>query len=200
MRVPDDAISHLRAADPVMAGLIDRIGPLEYSVEPDLWRSVTGSIVGQQLSVAAARTIRARFAALGVDGYPTPQAVLALEDEPLRACGLSRAKLRYVRAAAEAWLDGTIDPREFIELDDERVIEQLVKIKGIGRWTAEMVLLFSLDRPDVFACDDLGLRNAVQRWYGLEERPGRSELERISAVWRPYRSHASRYLWRSLTK
>jgi DNA-3-methyladenine glycosylase II len=196
-RIHPEALERLRL-DPVMATLIDRVGVLEYSVEPDLWRAIVGSIVGQQLSLAAAATIRGRIAALGSNGYPTPAELFSAPDEILRACGLSRAKVSYVRDAARAWLEGEIKPDEIARLGDEDVIEQLVRLRGVGRWTAEMVLIFSLDRPDVLAVDDLGIKVAVQRAYGLDARPAKAELEEIGSRWRPFRSHASRYLWRSL--
>jgi len=197
-RVSDAAMAHLRAADPVLAGLIDRFGGLEFSIDPDLWRAVVGSIVGQQLSVAAARTIRSRIAALGGDHHPTPAQIVGISDETLRGCGLSRAKVSYVRDAARAWLDGDVRPDEIATLADEDVIEKLTSVRGVGRWTAQMVLIFCLDRHDVLAVDDLGIRAAVQRSYGLAERPGAQELTTLAEEWRPYRSHASRYLWRSL--
>ncbi len=199
VKVSATDLDRLRSSDPVMAGIVDRIGPLEYPVDSRLWRSVVGSIVGQQLSVAAARTIRGRVADLGGEaGFPTPETIVGLPEETLRGCGLSRAKVDYVRDAARAWLEGDVREEELKDHPDEQVIETLVRIRGVGRWTAEMVLIFCLHRPDVLAVDDLGIRVAVQRAYGLEERPGRAELERIGAPWSPLRSLASRYLWRSL--
>lgn len=180
-----------------MAALIDRVGPLEISAEPDLWRSIVGSIVGQQLSVAAARTIRGRIALLGDAGFPTPAEILRFPDDVLRRAGLSRAKVLYVRDLAERWETGELDPVEIAQLPDEEVITSLVRVKGIGRWTAEMVLLFSMGRPDIFAVDDLGLKIGMQRLYSLPERPARETMVRISDVWRPFRSYASLYLWRA---
>jgi 3-methyladenine DNA glycosylase/8-oxoguanine DNA glycosylase len=192
------AIAYLRAADPILAGLIDRIGRLEYRVEDDLWRAIVGSIVGQQLSVRAAATIRARLAALGSDGFPDPTTMLAVSEERLRACGLSRAKASYVQDAARAWLEGEVVPETLISASDERVVEELLKLRGVGRWTAQMVLIFCLERPDILAVDDLGIRAAVHRAYGFAERPERAEVLRIGEKWAPYRSVASLYLWRSL--
>ena len=180
-----------------MAVIIDRVGPLEISVEPDLWRSLVGAIVGQQLSVAAARTIRGRVAALGSNHFPTPAEILAVPEDVLRGAGLSRAKVAYVRDLAARWEAGELDPEAITKLPDEEVIERLVRVKGIGRWTAEMVLIFSMGRPDVFAVDDLGLRIGAQRAYDLPERPDKVELMRIGEAWRPYRSVASLYLWRA---
>ena len=183
-----------------MKGIVDRVGDLSFSVDPDLWRSLVASIVGQQLSVAAARTIRGRVAALSPDGFPDPELLLATSEETLRGCGLSRAKLAYLQDLAQRWQRGEIDPAALRELPDEEVIQRLSAVKGIGRWTAEMVLIFSMNRPDVLAVDDLGIRSAVQKGYGLRERPGKEELLTIGEVWRPFRSYASLYLWESLKK
>lgn len=196
---PPEAVDHLRRADPVLREVIDRVGPFEPAHEPDLWRSLVGSIISQQLSVRAAATIESRVAALGDGvGFPEPQRLLALPEETLRACGLSGAKTRYVKDLAGKWLDGTLQPERIAALPDEEVIAELTRVKGIGRWTAEMVLIFTLRRPDVLPVDDLGFRNAVQRAYGLPERPGAAELQRLGDAWRPYRSIATLYLWRSL--
>ena len=196
--VPPEALESLSRSDPVMHAIIERVGPFEPSFEPDLWWSLVDAIVSQQLSIRAAATIAGRIAALAPDGRrPTPGEILATSEEALRACGLSRAKTVYVKDLAEKWLDGTLAPDRFEAFSDEEVIEHLVRVKGIGRWTAEMVLMFTLGRPDVLPVDDLGLRVAVQEAYGLEERPGRAELERLGEAWRPWRSVASFYLWRS---
>ena len=196
--VPSEALESLSRADPVMRGIIERVGPFEPSFEPDLWWSLVDAIVSQQLSIKAAATIAGRIAALVPDGgRPTPEEILATPDETLRACGLSRAKTLYVKDLATKWLDGTLEPDRFDAFSDEEVIDHLVRVKGIGRWTAEMVLMFTLARPDVLPVDDLGLRVAVQEAYGLGERPGRAELERLGEPWRPWRSIASFYLWRS---
>lgn len=196
--IPPEAIEHLRASDPVMSGLAVRFGALEYRQEEDLWRSLVGSIVGQQLSIKAAATILARVGALGGSVFASPEVIAAASDEELRKCGLSRAKLSYLRDLAVRWSAGEIDAPTLRSLPDEEVIEHLTRVRGVGRWTAEMVLIFSLGRPDVLAVDDLGIRNAVQLRYDLPERPDRRELERLGDAWRPYRSYASLYLWRSL--
>jgi DNA-3-methyladenine glycosylase II len=196
--VPAEARAHLRAADPVLAPVLDRIGTLQFRTDPDVWASIVGAIVGQQLSTRAAATIRGRVAALGGDRFPPPDLILVTPDEDLRACGLSRAKLTYVRDAAERWTAGEIRPEELVQLSDDEIIERLVRIRGVGRWTAEMVLIFCLERPDVLAVDDLGIRSAVQKLYGLADRPGREELMLLGERWKPYRTYASLYLWRSL--
>lgn len=194
-----EAARHLSSADPVMAGIVQTVGVLDQPVEADLWRAIVGSIVGQQLSVAAARTIRNRVAALGSNEFPTPAEILAFDDERLRGCGLSRAKVLSVRDLARRWSAGELEPGEIARLEDEAVIERLVQVRGIGRWTAEMVLIFSLGRPDVLSVGDLGIRVAAQKAYGLDDRPDGPTLEKIAAAWSPYRSFACLYLWRSLS-
>jgi DNA-3-methyladenine glycosylase II len=194
-----EAVAHLRAADPVLRGVIDRVGTFEISMERDLWWALVDAISSQQLSVKAAATIVGRLHALGAEGRPpTPEAVLAFPDETLRGAGLSRAKAAYVRDVAARWLDGSLRRNDIPGLSDGEVIATLTQVKGIGRWTAEMILVFCLDRPDVLPVDDLGIRVAARRWYGLPERPGKEELERIAEPWRPFRTLASRYLWKSL--
>jgi DNA-3-methyladenine glycosylase II len=194
-----EAAAHLCAADPVLGAIIDRIGPLQVALEPDLWWSLVDAIASQQLSVKAAATIVARVAALGEDGTPPgPAALLVAPDEALRACGLSGAKTRYVKDLAARWLDGSLRHGLLVEMTDAEAIAELTQVKGIGVWTAEMVLIFTLGRPDVLPVDDLGIRVAVQRAYGLAARPEKAELERIGEPWRPHRTLASRYLWRSL--
>lgn len=192
------AVEALRHADPVLRGVIDRVGSFAPSHEPDLWWSLVDSIVSQQLSIQAAATILGRVERVaGGDGRPGPEEILAAPEEALRAAGLSRAKATYVRDLAAKWLDGTLAPELLRSLPDEEAIEHLTRVKGIGRWTAEMVLMFSLSRPDVLPVDDLGLRVAVQIAYELPERPGRAELLRLGEPWRPWRSIACMYLWRS---
>lgn len=198
--VPPTAAARLRAADATLAAVIDAVGPLEYRVDGDLWRALVGSIVGQQLSVKAASTIRGRVEALGTVGFPTPAEVLEMPEERLRSAGLSGSKASYVRDAASKWLSGGVGAEEIAALDDDAVVERLVAIRGVGRWTAEMVLIFGLGRPDVLAVDDLGIVVAVQRAYGMAERPAREVVRQIGDAWRPHRSYASLYLWRSLAK
>jgi DNA-3-methyladenine glycosylase II len=194
-----EAVPHLRERDRRLREVIDRVGLFEPSHEPDLWWSLVDAIGSQQLSVRAAATIVDRLAALGPGGRrPTPAELLALPEEALRACGLSGAKTRYVRDLAGRWESGELRPHALPGMDDEEVVETLTRVKGIGRWTAEMVLIFSLGRPDVLPVDDLGLRTAVQRLYGLSDRPGRADLTAIGEVWRPFRSAATLFLWRSL--
>jgi 3-methyladenine DNA glycosylase/8-oxoguanine DNA glycosylase len=198
--IPEGAVEWLRESDPVLAALIDRVGPFQPPVEHDLWWSLVDAIISQQLSVKAAATISGRVAALGPDGErPTPAGMLALADDTLRAAGLSRAKVVYVQDLAAKWLDNTLEPDLLPALPDAEVVDHLTRVKGIGRWTAEMFLMFTLCRPDVLPAEDLGVRVAIQRAYDLPDRPGRVEMERIAEPWKPFRSAASFYLWRSLT-
>ncbi len=138
------------------------------------------------------------IALVAPDGELTPERVLAIDHEALRAAGLSNAKARYVRGLAEAVLTGDLDLAPLPDLDDEAVIAALTRMKGVGRWTAEMILLFSLGRPDVLSTGDLGIRNAVKRHYGLDQPPGPDELQAIAGSWRPHRSVAMLLLWESL--
>ena len=197
---PSGAIEHLRRADPVLREVIDRVGSIELTTEPDLWWSLVDAIMSQQLSVKAASTIIGRLEALGARGRPAPAEILAADDDALRAVGLSRAKVRYVKDLAARWLDGSLHHARIPAMTDEEVIAELTQVKGIGTWTAEMILIFTLGRPDVLPVDDLAIRVAAQQHYGLAERPGRDELLRIGEPWRPWRTLASRYLWRSLGK
>jgi DNA-3-methyladenine glycosylase II len=194
----DGAVEHLRSVDGVLRGVIDRVGSFEPWHEPDLWRALVGSIISQQLSIKAAATIEARVAALADDGsFPEAERILAVPEEQLRACGLSGAKTRYIRDLAGRWRDGSLPHHRLATMTDPEVIELLTQVKGIGRWTAEMVLIFTLRRPDVLPVDDLGFRAAVQREYGLPDRPGAAQLRELGEAWRPYRSVATLYLWRS---
>lgn len=196
--IPMEAVEALRRSDPVLDRVIERVGAFEPSFEPDLWWSLVDSIVSQQLSIRAAATIAGRVEALVSEPRrPTAEELLAVPDETLRACGLSRAKTASVKDLAAKWLDGTLEPDRLPTLGDEEVIEHLTRVKGIGRWTAEMVLMFTLSRPDVLPVNDVGLQIAVQNEYGLGAKPSPNELLRIGEPWRPWRSVASMYLWRS---
>lgn len=193
------AVAHLCAVDARLASVIERIGPPQLGREADAWRALSSSIIGQQISVHAARAIRGRFALLAPDGdYPTPAHLLDLEDETLRGAGLSRGKVLSLRDLAAHLADNRINAASFVEMEDEDIIQALLPVRGIGRWTAEMFLLFSLGRADVWAVDDLGLRNALWRLYELKERPKAAVMQQIAAPWRPFRGVASWYLWRFL--
>jgi DNA-3-methyladenine glycosylase II len=197
-------LAHLRASDPVLAGIIDAVGPLGSgrAGRPELedhYGALVRSIVGQQLSVLAARAIYGRLTARFGDRPPTPQEILADDPEELRAAaGLSRAKVGFLRSLAEHVISGQLELERLDELEDEEVIAELVAVKGLGMWTAHMFLMFHLERPDVLAVGDLGIRRAIERAYGLDELPAAPAMEAIAEPWRPYRTLACRYLWRSL--
>lgn len=194
----DAALAHLRAADPVLRRLIDRIGPYTLQRDPGHFYSLLSSIVSQQISVRAAAAVMSRVEALfPPDQGVTAARVLELGPEPLRAAGLSGMKTRYVLDLAERIVDGRLDLDRLAVLGDEEVVAELVRVKGIGRWTAEMFLIFSLGRPDVLPVDDLGFRVAVRRQYGYAEIPARVELRALGAPWAPYRTIATWYLWHS---
>ena len=186
--------------DPVLAALIRRHGPcgLVAAQRADHFSALVRAITFQQLSTKAASTIYNRLAALMPGGVPTPEAFACLTDEQLRTVGLSRQKSAYLRDLCAKVSSGVVDLAALDALNDEEIITALVKVKGIGRWSAEMFLIFRLLRPDVFPVDDLGIVTAVQRAYGLRKRPTAERLRKIAEPWRPYRSVASWYLWRSL--
>jgi len=201
---PRGARAHLVASDPVMAELIERAGrlPSARAGRPhpeDHYGALVRAITGQQLSVLAARAIYGRLTARYGDRPPTPEEILAEDPEELRsAAGLSRAKASYLRSLAEHVVSGELELARLDELPDEEVLGELVAVKGVGLWTAQMFLMFQLERPDVFPTGDLGIRNAIQRAYGLPAPPSVAEMEAIGEPWRPYRTLACRYLWRSL--
>jgi DNA-3-methyladenine glycosylase II len=193
------AALHLQNSDEKLAEVITRVGAPQLRRERDAWRALSSSIIGQQVSVHAARAIRGRFAAIVPErDYPLPAEVLAASDETLRGAGLSGNKVLALRDLAAHFEDGKIATRKFSKMSDEEIIAALVPIRGIGRWTAEMFLIFSLGRPDVLAVDDLGLRNAMKKLYDLPEAPKPEPMRVLAEKWRPFRSVASWYLWRSL--
>jgi DNA-3-methyladenine glycosylase II len=187
-----------------MADLIAAVGKLPSASEgrPDKenhYGALVRTIAGQQLSVLAARAIYGRLTARFGDRPPTPQQILDDEPEELRAAaGLSRAKVSYLRSLAEHTLSGELELERLNELDDERVIAELTAVKGIGLWSAQMFLMFHLERPDVLPTGDLGIRRAIELAYGLDALPDPIAMEEIAEPWRPHRTLACRYLWRSL--
>ena len=189
---------HLLGADPVMAAIVRAVGPFGLELRGEPFGALIRSIVHQQLAGAAARTIERRVLALFGGRYPAPAELAAADPEALRAAGLSRQKLAALLDLAAKALDGTVVLEELRSLPDEAVVEQVTRVRGIGRWTAEILLIFSLGRPDVLPVDDLGVRRAVERAYGLAGLPDAAALEGIGEAWRPYRSVAAWYLWRSL--
>jgi DNA-3-methyladenine glycosylase II len=198
------ATEHLQASDPVLAGIIERVGKLTSARQgrPELddhYGALVRTIVGQQLSVLAARAIYGRLTERFGGRAPTPQEILADEPEELRAAaGLSRAKVGFLRSLAEHALSGELELNRLNELADDAVIAELVAVKGIGEWSAHMFLMFHLERQDVLAVGDLGIRRAIEIAYGLDALPKPDQMEQIAEPWRPYRTLACRYLWRSL--
>jgi DNA-3-methyladenine glycosylase II len=199
-----DPVAALRAADPVLRGVIDEVG-VDALGDPrdgrpsDHYGALVRSIVSQQLSTKAARAIYNRLIDRFGGRTPTPAEVVADDPEELRAAaGLSHAKVRYLHSLAEHVLDGSLDLDSLDSLPDDEVISELTAVKGLGVWSAHMFLMFHLGRPDVLPVGDLGIRRAVTVRYGLEALPDPAELERIAEPWRPYRTLACRFLWHAL--
>jgi DNA-3-methyladenine glycosylase II len=189
----------LARRDPILRDLMRMHGPcgLAARQHSDPFKALARAIVGQQLSARAAATIFSRFEAL-FDAFPTPAQVLAVPDDRLRSVGLSSQKLGYLRDLCRRIVEGELPLDVLDGMDDEAVIENLTQVKGVGRWTAEMFLIFRLQRPDVLPVGDLGIVRAVQRAYKLRKAPSPDRLTRIGEAWRPYRSVACWYLWASL--
>jgi len=194
-----EALRHLRTVDPVLARIIADVGPYRAARRPERFQALVRAIVFQQLAGAAAQTIYQRFvASFGNSRFPTPEAVFNAPEAQLRAAGLSRQKASYLKDLASHVIEGTINFRRVRSMDDEEIITELTKVRGIGRWTAEMFLMFNLGRPDVLPVDDLGFQNAVKRSYRLRKHPSAKQLRRLGEKWRPFRSVAVWYLWQSL--
>jgi DNA-3-methyladenine glycosylase II len=186
-----------------MASLVRDAGPLGLEERrrgrpADAYGALVRTIVGQQLSTKAARTIYTRLTALFGDRPPTPGEILAADEEALRAAGLSRPKVSYLRDLARHVIDGELDLDALHALPDEEVIAQITGVKGLGRWSADMFLMFHLARPDVLPVGDLGIRRAVERAYGLDAPPDAETLHEVATSWRPQRTLACLYLWGSL--
>jgi DNA-3-methyladenine glycosylase II len=197
----------LAAADPTMGALIERVGKIDLATRlrrrseerpADAYGALLRAIVGQQLSTKAARTIYGRVLELFGGATPSPGQLLEADEADLRAAGLSGRKVEYVRDLAVHVLEGELELDRLDRLGDEEVIEEIVAVRGLGVWTAEMFLLFHLERPDVLSGGDLGIRKAIQVEYGLEEMPTPTRVLEIGEPWRPHRSLASLYLWESL--
>jgi DNA-3-methyladenine glycosylase II len=198
-----EAVEHLRAADPVLREIIDRYGPdglgeRREGGQREHYGALVRAIVGQQLSTKAAAAIYRRLVDHFGGREPTPREILDDDPDDLRSVGLSRAKVTYLRSLAEHVLDGSLQLERLDTLPDEQVIAELTAVKGIGPWSTHVFLMFHLGRPDVLAVGDLGIRKAMMVAYGLDALPLPAEMERIAEPWRPYRSLACRYLWRSL--
>lgn len=193
----------LMRADKVLRGVMEETGPIHAGIDrrgsrSDPWEALARAIVGQQLSTRAAASIWSKLTDMFGGRTPRPEELLRKRLATLLKAGLSNAKVGYLRDLAARIKDGRLDLKRLNHLPDEDVIAELIEIKGVGQWTAEMFLIFHLGRPDVAAVGDLGIRRAAQIAYGLDELPGPDELNRIADNWRPHRTLASLYLWRSL--
>jgi DNA-3-methyladenine glycosylase II len=193
------ARSHLSQADPVLAGIIEQVGPLRIKRRPESFQALARAIIFQQLAGRAAQAIFDRFVALFGDGvFPTPQQVLDVSPRRLKKAGLSRAKIVCLKDLAAHIANGRIDFHRLARMSDEAIVAELIRVRGIGQWTAEMFLMFNLRRRDVLPVGDLGFRNAVMKAYGMTRRPTPKELWALAEKWRPHRSAAVWYLWQSL--
>jgi DNA-3-methyladenine glycosylase II len=202
-RAFDDAEQHLRKADVVMKRLVDTYGPIDHEERrrgrpKEVYGALLRSIVGQQLSTKAASTIYGRMLDIFDGKVPTPEQLIAADPDEIRAAGLSRPKISYLRDLAQHVIDGELEVDKLHKLPDEQVSAELTAVKGLGQWSADMFLMFHLRRPDVLPVGDQGIRRAVEREYGLTQIPSADELERIAEPWRPYRTLACLYLWESL--
>lgn len=190
------ATEHLSQADPVLQELIRRVGPFMLKTHRDRFDLLVRSILSQQISTKAARTIRLRLADRVAPQLISPESLGKLTDPELRAIGLSAQKVSYLRDLSDHALTGKLQLHKLSRLDDETVIEQLVAVRGIGRWTAQMFLIFALGRLDVFPHDDLGVRSALKTLYALDDLPNQALSHSIAEKWAPYRSVATWYCWR----
>jgi DNA-3-methyladenine glycosylase II len=193
----------LMRADKVLRRLMEERGPIDPEIDrrgsrPDPWEALARAIVGQQLSTRAARSIWEKLIGQFDGKLPKPEELLRKRRETLRKAGLSNAKVEFLRDLAARVKDGRLDLKRSAKLPDEDVIAELLEVKGVGQWTAEMFLIFHLGRPDVVSVGDLGIRRAVQLAYGMKDLPGPEELEKLAEEWRPHRTLACLYLWRSL--
>jgi DNA-3-methyladenine glycosylase II len=197
----DHSRAHLRSADPVLATLIEQVGPIE--VRPsglNAYQALSRSIIFQQLSGTAAGAIYRKFQALfglEADAFPAPEQVLPLGDDDLRAAGLSRQKAAAIRSLSEHFASGELGTEQFEHWEDEEIIAHLTRVRGVGRWTAEMFLMFHLRRPDVLPVNDLGINRAIMKRYGLDAMPKPDAVKAIGEPWRPHATVACLYLWRS---
>ncbi len=194
----ETAVAHVSAADPVMRRLIEKVGPFSLKPQRNRFRILVRAIISQQISSAAARSILARLeTALEPDGF-RPEALLRLSAAKLRRAGVSPQKQLYLRELAGMVASGRVRLDRLGRMHDDAVIAELVQVKGIGEWTAQMFLIFTLARADVFPHNDLGVRTAIKRLYGLRELPDKDESHRIAQPWRPYATVGSWYCWRAL--
>lgn len=191
----DLAAEALSKRDPVLAKLIESVGPMRLQLEKERFRMLVRAILSQQISIAAAKSIRLRFERLMRPNRVTPARVLELTEDQIRSAGVTRQKTKYIQVSALAVQNGDVRLSQIHRFDDDEAVAELTKLLGIGQWTAEMFLMFALGRMDVFSVGDLGLRKAVARLYGIDSP---DECVELAASWAPYRSVASWYLWRQV--
>jgi len=199
-RIWQKGVRYLKRNDPILARIIGRVGPAKFQLDDDHYEVVVGSIIFQQLAGSAARAILNRFKQLYGGKLPSPREYLSTDVEKLRASGLSPQKISYIKDLAERLENGTLDLKRLENLPDEEALNELDNVRGIGRWTAEMFLIFMLGRTDVLPVDDLGLRKAAQKAYRLRKLPKRDRFEQLAKKWHPYSSISTLYLWKSMEK
>jgi len=199
-RVWQKGVRYLKRSDSILARIIDRVGPVKFELDDDHYEAVVGSIIFQQLAGSAARAILNRFKQLYGGRVPSPREYLSTDAEKLRGSGLSPQKISYIKDLAERLENGTLDLKRLETLPDEEALNELDNVRGIGRWTAEMFLIFKLGRTDVLPVDDLGLRKAAQKAYRLRTLPKRDRFEQLAEKWHPYSSISTFYLWKSMEK
>jgi DNA-3-methyladenine glycosylase II len=191
------AVRHLKKNDPILAKIIERVGPLEPAYRDPTFESLARAIVYQQLHGKAARKIYERFET-AAGGKLEPQSILKLTEEQMRECGLSKQKLSYIRDLAAKTLSGEINFESLLNMSDEEVIQHLTRVKGIGTWSAQMFLMFALRRPNVLPTGDFGIRAAIKKAYRKRKIPNAKEMLKLARKWEPYCTLACYYLWRSV--
>ncbi len=191
-------LKHFDARDAVMAGVIRRMGPFKLKRNRNYFQVLCKAIVGQQISTKAAESICHRFQGLFTNSRPTPEKVQSLPEQRLREVGLSAQKVKYLKDLSTKFLDGTVRPHRMAYQDNEEIIQQLTSVYGVGRWTAEMFLIFSLNRMDVLPVGDLGLRAGVQQLYNMRALPTPVKVLALGKKWQPYQTVGTWYTWRSL--
>jgi len=193
-------VRYLKRRDSVLARIIGATGPILFELDDDHYEAIVGSIIFQQLAGSAARAILDRFKGLYGGRLPSPSEYLSTDTDRLRKSGLSPQKISYIRDLAERLMDGRLDLERLERLSDDEAMRELDAVRGVGRWTAEMFLIFKLGRTDVLPVDDLGLRKAAKQEYRLRKLPSRERFERLAMNWHPYSSISTLYLWRSTEK
>ena len=192
-----EATLALKILDPELVTLLDSFEIEDWTPETNYFKSLTRTIIYQQLSGKAASTISNRFISLyHGKNYPTPADILNTDHDILRSVGLSNAKAKYIKNISRAFLDGTVDHKNLGKLSDEEIMEQLIAIKGVGPWTAQMFLMFTLNRPDIFPSGDLGVQKGFQQYFKLKKLPSPKIMEKRAKKWKPYRTVASLYFWK----